>query len=44
MTASFNGHADIVRILIMANAQIDNQREVWNYTSCTSYAKCTTNS
>lgn len=29
MAASFNGHADIARILIEANAQVNIQKEVW---------------
>ena len=31
MTASFNGHVDIVRILIEAQAQVNTQKEVCCY-------------
>ena len=29
MTASFEGHVDIVRLLIEAKAQVNTQGEVW---------------
>ena len=29
MTASFEGHVDIVRTLIEAKAQVNTQKEVW---------------